>query len=145
MQMGELSGRLKQEETKVSAERAQHNAASKDLMLAQEEVLELKRRVRVAVRFPGLCSAYLACRHMILNTSRQRLSRSAHLHAKLAFTLNTRSQTSYCACLFRPPDHSMATFPQYLLLGTLQQSYWLLARLGVPGTKKTASFTCTTM
>lgn len=58
MQMGELSGRLKQEETKVSAERAQHNAATKDLMLAQEEVLELKRRVRVAVRPLGLGSAY---------------------------------------------------------------------------------------
>ncbi len=57
MQMGELSGRLKQEETKVSTERAQHNAASKDLMLAQEEVLELKRRVRVAVRPLGLGSA----------------------------------------------------------------------------------------
>ncbi len=54
--MAELNARLKHEDTKLAAERAQHNAAAKNLMLAQEEVLELKRRVRVAVCLPNtLC------------------------------------------------------------------------------------------
>ena len=51
--MAELTARLKHEDTKLAAERSQHNAAAKDLMLAQEEVLELKRRVRVAVCLPS--------------------------------------------------------------------------------------------
>ena len=48
--MAEVSGRLRQEETKLASERAQHSAAAKDLMAAQEDVLELRRRIRVAVR-----------------------------------------------------------------------------------------------
>ena len=58
--MAELNTRLNQEDTKLRAERAQHNAAAKDLMLAQEEVLELKRRVRVAV-----CSLTLSASHRL--------------------------------------------------------------------------------
>lgn len=58
LQMGELQGRMKQGETRLASERAQHSAAAKDLMLAQEEALELKRRLRVAVRHSVLpCSA----------------------------------------------------------------------------------------
>ena len=48
--MAEVSGRLRQEETKLASERAQHSAAARDLMAAQEDVLELRRRIRVAVR-----------------------------------------------------------------------------------------------
>ena len=47
--MAELHGRIKHDETKLAAERAQHNAAAKDLVQAHEQVLELKRRTRVAV------------------------------------------------------------------------------------------------
>ncbi len=47
--MTELDARLKHEDTKLAAERTQHNAVAKDLILAQEEVMEFKRRVRVAV------------------------------------------------------------------------------------------------
>ena len=52
LQRAELHARLKHEDTKLAAERAQHNAAAKDLMLAQEEVLDLKRKVRIAVWVP---------------------------------------------------------------------------------------------
>jgi Tfp pilus assembly protein PilO len=50
LQMAEVCGRLRQEEEKLTSERAQHSAAARDLMAAQEDVLELRRRIRIAVR-----------------------------------------------------------------------------------------------
>ena len=64
LQMAELNAHLKHEETRVSLERAQHNAAAKDLMLAQEEVLELRRRVRVAVCLSSRSASYHSLSHL---------------------------------------------------------------------------------
>ena len=47
--MAELHGRIRYDETKLAAEHAQHSAAAKDLVQAHEQILELKRRTRVAV------------------------------------------------------------------------------------------------
>lgn len=47
--MAELHGRIRHDETKLAAEHAQHSAAAKDLVQAHEQILELKRRTRVAV------------------------------------------------------------------------------------------------
>ena len=49
VQMAELHGRIRHDETKLAAEHAQHSAAAKDLVQAHEQILELKRRTRVAV------------------------------------------------------------------------------------------------
>ena len=49
VQMAELHGRIRHDETKLAAKHAQHSAAARDLVQAYEQILELKRRTRVAV------------------------------------------------------------------------------------------------
>ena len=60
--MAELNGRIRHDETKLATEHAQHSAAAKDLVQAHEQILELKRRTRVAVSI-AVTFGYLIIAH----------------------------------------------------------------------------------
>ena len=102
--MAELHGRVKNDETKLASERAQHNATAKDLVQAHEQVLELKRRTRVAV---SLAVAIRSSMRLLMNAHRRQFTASMTLGC--APSAGCDGPESCTSCLLNAADmHTLA-------------------------------------